>query len=357
MSPPDQFCLSLDTYGSHLGWMTAENGLPYAAQTLWHACPVLRPERASLVRIPLGPCPWLRQLRGRQAGPVRRFHRYYGKARRLTSVHHRLRLLAFPMRTGVARHRRPDVRPPRFRRDPFVRDGVFDHGRASAPRITAPHMLPSTSLTVSASAIFCISWLNSPPHTIVVYASRPSSPTVSRNTYYQAGATPYLGRSRTGWIEPASWRTGEPQEDLRSAMKAVTLPEGIPLRGSPRGPPWCSGAPGSWRDPAGASPAQVRGSARLVVSVASPWRRRPGEAYTTIVWGGLLSRERHKPAEAETVGEVEGNMCGAAMRGAVALPWSKTPSRTNGSRRNLGDLTSDQWRTTAAGPRREGEEP
>ena len=35
---------------------------------------------------------------------------------------------------------------------------------------------------------------------------------------------------------------------------------------------------------------------------------------------------------------VEGKMCGAAMRGVDALPWSKTPSRAKGSRRNLGDL-------------------
>ena len=34
----------------------------------------------------------------------------------------------------------------------------------------------------------------------------------------------------------------------------------------------------------------------------------------------------------------EGNMCGTAMQGAVALPGSKTTSRTNGLRRNLGDL-------------------
>ena len=35
---------------------------------------------------------------------------------------------------------------------------------------------------------------------------------------------------------------------------------------------------------------------------------------------------------------VEGNMCGAVMRGAVALPGSKATSRTKGSHRNLGDL-------------------
>ena len=76
-------------------------------------------------------------------------------------------------------------------------------------------------------------------------------------------------------------------------------------------------------------------------------RGRSGEAYTAIVWGGLLSRERRKSAEAEAVRWVEGEMCGAAMRGPDALPWSKTPSRTKGSRRKLGDLTPDQWRATA----------
>ena len=43
-------------------------------------------------------------------------------------------------------------------------------------------------------------------------------------------------------------------------------------------------------------------------------------------------------AEAEAVENVEGNMCGTAMRGAVALPESQTPSRGTGARRNLGDL-------------------
>ena len=46
------------------------------------------------------------------------------------------------------------IRLLRFRRDPFVRDVVSDPGRASAPCIAVPHMLPSTLLTVSASASF-----------------------------------------------------------------------------------------------------------------------------------------------------------------------------------------------------------
>ena len=49
--------------------------------------------------------------------------------------------LSYPVPT---RHRWPDPRPPRFRCDPFARDVAFDPGRASAPRITAPHMLPSS---------------------------------------------------------------------------------------------------------------------------------------------------------------------------------------------------------------------
>ena len=69
------------------------------------------------------------------------------------------------------------------------------------------------------------------------------------------------------------------------------------------------------------------------------------EAYTVIVWGVLLSLENHNSAEAETVSNVEGNMCGPAMRGADALPWSKTISRTKGTRRNLGDLAFDPMGT------------
>jgi hypothetical protein len=78
------------------------------------------------------------------------------------------------------------------------------------------------------------------------------------------------------------------------------------------------------------------------------------EAYTAILWGALLSRESSKVAEAETVSNVEGNTCGTAMRGAVALPWSKTASRRKGLRRNLGDLSPGRAAFRRAGPRREG---
>jgi len=70
-----------------------------------------------------------------------------------------------------------------------------------------------------------------------------------------------------------------------------------------------------------------------------------------------LSREIDNLTEAETLYPVEGNMCGTVMRGADARSWSKTPSRTKGTRRNLGDLVSDRARVVWSGPRREGEEP
>jgi hypothetical protein len=70
-----------------------------------------------------------------------------------------------------------------------------------------------------------------------------------------------------------------------------------------------------------------------------------------------LSHEIQKLAEAETVSNVEGNMCGTVMRGAVAPPGSKSPSRRKGSRRKLGGLGFGRAALSRPGPRREGEEP
>ena len=70
-----------------------------------------------------------------------------------------------------------------------------------------------------------------------------------------------------------------------------------------------------------------------------------------------MSHERSDIAGAESLYSLEGNMCGTAMRGAVALPGSKATSRAKGSHRNLGDLISDPLALCLNGPRREGEEP
>src|SRR3954452_3605004 len=94
----------------------------------------------------------------------------------------RLRLLAFPNRPGTALVAAGSRRSPRFRRDPFVRDVASDPGRATVPRITAPHMLPSAIATASAPATSRFSWLNPTPHTIAVYASPWSSPSTAQHS-------------------------------------------------------------------------------------------------------------------------------------------------------------------------------
>jgi len=66
-----------------------------------------------------------------------------------------------------------------------------------------------------------------------------------------------------------------------------------------------------------------------------------------------LSRESQEIVGAEALSNVEGNMCGVAMRDAVAPPRSKTPSRANRQRRNLGGLVSG--RAACAAPVRIGE--
>src|ERR1700730_18533890 len=51
-----------------------------------------------------------------------------------------------PSRRGPLRHMAngSEMRSPRFRYDPFARDVALDPGRATAPRKTVPHMLPSS---------------------------------------------------------------------------------------------------------------------------------------------------------------------------------------------------------------------
>src|ERR1700724_747684 len=126
-------------------------------------------------------------------------------------VHHRLRLLTFPMRTSRLCSLWPDMRPLRVRRVPFGRDGTFDPGGATASRIAMPHILPSTVPSVSASATFFLSWLNPPPHPITVYASHPPSPTTAQHSLPGGALPPSRGRSFTGWIASASPDAPEPE--------------------------------------------------------------------------------------------------------------------------------------------------
>src|ERR1700738_5348923 len=77
--------------------------LPYALQRLCPGSPVLCRARAWLSPIPLGPRPWLHQLRSRLPGFVRWLHSYYGGVRLLMIVHHPLRLPPFPTPARAAR--------------------------------------------------------------------------------------------------------------------------------------------------------------------------------------------------------------------------------------------------------------
>ena len=62
------------------------------------------------------------------------------KKERFTGLFHHISIDLLSTRT----RRRPDTRSPSFRCDPFARDVALDPGRASAPRVTVPHMLPSS---------------------------------------------------------------------------------------------------------------------------------------------------------------------------------------------------------------------
>src|SRR5207245_7724277 len=108
---------------------------PYAFQPLGHACPARRPVRVVPVRIPFGSGPSLHRLRGGLLRLVRRLPHYYGRIRLPASVHHRLRLLAFPLRTRA--RLRSDAGPPRFRRDPSARHALCHPGRVAMPRTTS----------------------------------------------------------------------------------------------------------------------------------------------------------------------------------------------------------------------------
>src|SRR6201994_2836830 len=136
-------------------------------------------------------------------------------------VHHRLRFLTFPMRTSRLCSLWPDMRPLRFQRAPFGRDGTFDPGGATASRIAMPHMLPSTVPSVSASAKFFLSWLNPPPHPITVYASHPPSPTTAQHSLPGSALPPYRGRSFTGRIASASPDAPELEVRIRPLQRRV----------------------------------------------------------------------------------------------------------------------------------------
>ena len=123
-----------------------------------------------------------------------------------SSVPRQLRLLDFLSRPGIARATAGQTGSPRFQRDPSARDVASDPGRATVPRITAPHMLPSAVATASAPATS-----RSPtPQMITVYASPWSSPSPTQHSL-PGGRYPFPGPDFHR-LDRASfaWRTATP---------------------------------------------------------------------------------------------------------------------------------------------------
>ena len=124
--------------------------LTYASQRLCHASPDLRPVRALLVHVSLGPRPSLHRLRRRcQSGFVRRLHRYLGEVRLLGLVHHRLRFLTFPTRTGSTLPAKPKISRFPYKERPHMPGSTTTPDPPSA-RIARSFVLLSMMMTMSA---------------------------------------------------------------------------------------------------------------------------------------------------------------------------------------------------------------
>ena len=171
----------------------AVGDMPYPARGPGHALPPTFPSAGPLPSTPSAAV---------HHGFVRALHRYYEPVRFLACSPTASSHGDFLSRPGIAVATAGQTRPPRFRRVPFRHDVVSDPGRATAPRITAPHMLPSTILNASASAKWTISGLNTHP-TRLLCTLRDRRRRRPRNTRYRAPATAYSGRSFTGWNPPA----------------------------------------------------------------------------------------------------------------------------------------------------------
>jgi hypothetical protein len=120
------------------------------------------------------------------------------------------------------------------------------------------------------------------------------------------------------------------------------------------------GARQSWRDPAGASPAQVSPSEPPGSECCVRRRQRRTRSVHSGCVECAIEPRKVRHCRAEGFHSPEGNMCGTATRGADALPRSKATSRAKGSYRNLGGLGSGHRCRMSAeydGPHREGEEP
>src|SRR4051812_9342429 len=123
-SPPPSSLRRLQWYAWF--WLRTEILPSQRYATASGDCRLNPPNLRRSLRVPPSPRPSLHQLRHRLPGFVRWLRRYYGGVRLLGFVHHRLRLLVFPMRTnGIPAGQTRDLPVPAQRASTHAR--VFDH--------------------------------------------------------------------------------------------------------------------------------------------------------------------------------------------------------------------------------------
>jgi len=118
------------------------------------------------------------------------------------SVHHRLRLITFPMRTGAKLPAGQNARSPSSDLLPLYVMGSSTTA-SDRPSHNGPTHVPSAlsnGLGLSGIVSFAGSIAHPAQSLCTLRSSRHLPP---RNTRYQAAATPYLDRTCTGWNTPA----------------------------------------------------------------------------------------------------------------------------------------------------------
>src|SRR4051812_11053167 len=151
--------------------------------------PALCPARALLARVPLGPRPSLHRLRRRSPGLVRWLPRYYGGVRPLGFVHHRLRLLVFPIRTrGIPPLANPEISRFPCKELPHMPGSRTTPGRAAARAIASVRVAfrAFEHVGTQVAQVFAAQWL-----AYVLPYRRFADTLASANARLRAGADRY----------------------------------------------------------------------------------------------------------------------------------------------------------------------
>ena len=106
--------------------------------------------------------------------------------------------------------------PPKFRRDPFARDVLYDPGRVSRASHSGFAHAAFDHGDGLRTCDMPISWLHHTPHATAVYASWPASPSAHATLASRPPARPYLSRTSTDRSRQLAWRL--PPSGLRGCV-------------------------------------------------------------------------------------------------------------------------------------------